>query len=91
MKGGNVFGYYPDLDPSGTWSTPGSTRGRWIPTSAVEQFSAPLAKWMTLGSSEIETIFPNLERFASPFGSTYDPTDYDSMLLNAHMDYINGI
>lgn len=91
VKGGNVYGYYPDLDPVGVWGTPGSTRGRWIPTSAVEQFAAPLAKWLEVTDPELDTIFPNLERFASPFGSGYNATDYDSMLANAHMDFITGI
>ncbi|NNM29243.1 MAG: DUF1501 domain-containing protein, partial [Akkermansiaceae bacterium] len=91
VKGKNVFGYYPDLDPTGAWGTPGSSRGRWIPTTAVEQFAAPLAKWLGTDNTEIETIFPNLERFADPFTAGYDPTDYSSMLNNANMDYINGI
>lgn len=75
VKGGNVFGYYPDLDPTGVWGTPGSTRGRWIPTTAVEQFSAPLAKWMTLGTSEIETISPTSNDSPRPSGApTTQPT-----------------
>ena len=41
VKGGHVYGYYPDLDPTGAWSTPGSTRGRWIPTSAVGAVRGP--------------------------------------------------
>ena len=91
VKGGNVYGYYPDLDPAGVWSTPGSTRGRWIPTCSVEQFAAPLARWMNVGDPELSTIFPNLDRFSSPFGSSYNPTDYDSMLANPNMDYLDGI
>ena len=91
IRGGNVYGYYPDLDPAGTWATPGSSRGRWIPTCSVEQFTAPLARWMDVGDPEISTIFPNLERFSSPFGSTYNPANYDSMLTNPHMDYLSGI
>lgn len=91
VKGGNVFGYYPDLDPAGVWTTPGSTRGRWIPTCSVEQFAAPLAKWMEVGDPEISAIFPNLDRFSSPFGSAYNPADYDSMLANPNMDYLDGI
>ena len=91
VKGGNVYGYYPDLDPIGVWGTPGSTRGRWIPTTSVEQFAAPLGKWLGVTSGETETIFPNLERFADPFTPGYDPTDYSTMLANANMDYLNGI
>lgn len=91
VKGGNVFGYYPDLDPIGVWGTPGSNRGRWIPTSAVEQFAAPLARWVGVDTAEIATIFPNLERFSDPFTPAYDPADYDSMIANANMDFIEGL
>ncbi|MBT8216585.1 MAG: DUF1501 domain-containing protein [Akkermansiaceae bacterium] len=93
VKGGNVYGYYPDLDPDPTapWSAPISSRGLWIPTTAIEQFAAPLAKWMGVTSGEVEAIFPNLERFADPFTAGYDPTDYSTMLDNANMDYINGV
>ncbi|RPF90696.1 MAG: DUF1501 domain-containing protein [Roseibacillus sp. TMED18] len=91
VRGSNVYGYYPDLDPAGVWTTPGSSRGRWIPTCSVEQFSAPLAKWLDVGDSELATIFPNLDRFSSPFGSTYNPSGYDSMLANPNMDFLEGI
>ncbi|HCQ38819.1 MAG TPA: hypothetical protein DIV39_06660 [Verrucomicrobiales bacterium] len=91
VRGGNVYGYYPDLDPAGVWSTPGSSRGRWIPTCSVEQFTAPLAKWLDVGDAELATIFPNLDRFSSPFGSAYSPSGYDSMLANPNMDYLEGI
>jgi uncharacterized protein (DUF1501 family) len=93
MMGGNVdgkkvFGYYPDLNPTGTWGTPGSTRGRWVPTSSIEQFSAPLAKWLGVADEQIATIFPNLERFADPFTTGYDSSNFDTILANANMNYI---
>ena len=91
VKGKNVFGYYPNLNPTGNWTTPGSSRGRWVPTSAVEQFSAPIAKWLGIADTEIGTIFPNLERFADPFTAGYNPTNFDSILANANMDWITGI
>ena len=91
VKGKNVFGYYPNLNPTGNWTTPGSSRGRWVPTSAVEQFSAPIAKWLGIADTEIGTIFPNLERFADPFTTGYDPSNFDSMLANANMDWITSI
>lgn len=91
VKGKNVFGYYPDLDPLGSWTTPGSSRGRWIPTSSVEQFSAPIAKWLGIADPEIATIFPNLERFADPFTAGYDPTSFSTIHANANMDWISGI
>jgi hypothetical protein len=62
-------------------------RGPWH----APQLRNDIGKWLGVTSGEIETIFPNLERFADPFTPGYDPTDYSTMLANANMDYLNGI
>ena len=36
-----------------------------IPTTAMDQMGATLASWMGLGSTEVNTIFPNLSNFPS--------------------------
>ncbi|MEM7146448.1 MAG: DUF1501 domain-containing protein [Verrucomicrobiota bacterium] len=99
VHGGSVYGYYPDLAPTGAWGTPGSSRGRWIPTSAVEQYTAPLAAWLGIDSfdagtgsiagKDIETIFPNLNRFANPFVSGAGSNgNFNQMEANANMDFL---
>ncbi len=71
--GGRVYGEFPDLARA-TGQDVDSNRGRWIPTTAVDQYSSVVAKWfMSQGtvfvpgitSSSISTIFPNLGRFQS--------------------------
>jgi uncharacterized protein (DUF1501 family) len=79
VAGGNFYGnlrpdgtgsYYPTLVKGGPDDADGGTapRGRWIPTTSVEQYSNTLAKWFGLpqNSGTLETIFPNLDNFASP-------------------------
>jgi uncharacterized protein (DUF1501 family) len=48
----------PDDADSGT-----SARGRWIPTSSVEQYAATLARWYGLPEGSMNTAFPKLSNF----------------------------
>ena len=69
VHGGQFFGTFPELAIGGYDDVPSGSRGRWIPTTAVDQFAAVLAKWFGVpaGSSEMAAIFPNLNRFQDPF------------------------
>ena len=72
VKGGRFYGTFPELAIGGSDDVPSGSRGRWIPTTSVDQFAAVLAHWFGVpaGSSEMATIFPNLYRFEDPFGSS---------------------
>lgn len=52
-----TFGGIDDAD-SGT-----SARGRWIPTTAVDQYAATLANWFGLQTADVPYVFPNLANF----------------------------
>jgi uncharacterized protein (DUF1501 family) len=38
-------------------------RGRWIPTTAVEQYAATLARWFGLPEANMVNVFPNIPNF----------------------------
>jgi uncharacterized protein (DUF1501 family) len=40
--------------------------GRWIPSTAIDQYSATLATWFGVTNTDLATVFPNLSRFSSP-------------------------
>ena len=40
-------------------------RGRWIPTSGVEQYGATLATWFGVPSGSLSTVFPLIGNFAT--------------------------
>lgn len=84
VAGGNVYGskrpdgtgdYFPNLlmgnnplalDDADTGAT---GRGRWIPTTAVDQYAAVLARWFGLpqDSATLSAVFPNLAFFPGTF------------------------
>lgn len=68
VRGNRLFGTYPTLALGGPDDTDGgsSPRGRWIPTTSVEQFAATLATWYGLSSSDLTAVFPLIGRFATP-------------------------
>ncbi len=57
-KNGTVL---PTLQLGGPDDT--DTRGRWIPTTSVEQYAATLATWYGLGAADLPVVFPLLSRF----------------------------
>ncbi|MGI8601493.1 MAG: DUF1501 domain-containing protein [Verrucomicrobiales bacterium] len=61
VNGGRLYGNYPQLIIGGPDDT---SDGRWIPTTSTDEFGATIAKWFGVGSSDLNTIFPNLNRFA---------------------------
>ncbi len=67
IDGGRFFGTFPDLASDGVDSVPNNSRGRWIPTLAMEQYAARLANWFGVGTADIYNIFPNLSNFDDPF------------------------
>ena len=41
----------------------GNTRGRWIPTTSVEQYAGTLANWFGLPAADVPYVFPNMANF----------------------------
>jgi uncharacterized protein (DUF1501 family) len=68
VRGNRLFGTYPTLALGGPDDTDGgaSPRGRWIPTTSVEQYAATLATWYGLSSSDLTAVFPLIGRFPTP-------------------------
>ena len=62
VKGGQTYGTFPTLTVNGPNDT---STGRWIPTTAIDQYFATLATWFGLDSSNLATVFPNVGRFAT--------------------------
>jgi len=62
VQGGTFYGTYPTLALNSS-DDDGGNRGRWIPTTSIEQYAATLSAWYSLAPSDIPKVFPNLSRF----------------------------
>jgi uncharacterized protein (DUF1501 family) len=72
VNGGNFYGtagqngvIFPSLVIGGISDTSPDDRGRWIPTSAVEQYGATLATWFGVAPADLATVFPLIGNFGS--------------------------
>ena len=72
--GGNIYGntrpdgtgnIYPNLTLGGPddIDTGTNPRGRWLPTTSVEQYAATLARWFGLSEADLPVVFPNIGNF----------------------------
>jgi uncharacterized protein (DUF1501 family) len=63
VKGGTLYGQYPQLVLAGP--NDAEKEGRWIPTTAVDQYGATLARWFGVAPGQLSAVFPNLGNFAA--------------------------
>ena len=68
VQGQRLYGSYPTLRLGQASDV--SNRGRWLPTTSVDQYSAVLARWFGADDNALEAILPNLGRFDDPFTSS---------------------
>lgn len=103
VNGGQVYGRYPSIALNNSLTTPiaGSdpsqgecfSRGQFLPTLAVDQVSATLARWMGVDNAELPDLFPNIDNFVTGAqflqagGSNSTPTwAYGSRIVPGLMD-----
>jgi len=66
VAGGDFFGQYPPLVLGAMQDTDSGSgaRGRWIPTTSVDQYAATLADWYGLSPGNRTLVFPNIGNFS---------------------------
>jgi uncharacterized protein (DUF1501 family) len=63
VAGGQIYGAFPTFELGGPNDT--DTRGRWIPTTSIDQYGATLASWFGIPDSALPTVFPNFPNFGA--------------------------
>ena len=61
VQGGQIYGSFPTFELGGPDDT--DTRGRWIPTTSIDQYGATLCSWFGIPDGAMNSIFPNLVNF----------------------------
>ena len=63
VNGKSTYGAFPTLVLGGPDDV--TTEGRWLPTTAIDQYGATLAKWMGVAPNELANVFPSLANFTT--------------------------
>ena len=63
VQGGQVFGKFPTFELGGPDDA--DVRGRWIPTTSIDQYGATLCSWFGIPDSALTSVFPNFGNFNS--------------------------
>jgi uncharacterized protein (DUF1501 family) len=61
VQGNQIYGTFPTLALGGPDDA--DQNGRWIPTTALDQYAATLATWFGVPAGNLPAIFPNLANF----------------------------
>lgn len=71
VSGGNFYGMpggngtiFPDLVIGGVDDISPDDRGRWIPSTSVEQYGGTLARWFGVADLDLPVVFPNSANFS---------------------------
>ncbi|MEZ4403446.1 MAG: DUF1501 domain-containing protein [Kofleriaceae bacterium] len=90
VAGGKIYGGFPNLDVLAADATSSTTdsRGRWIPSTTVEQYVYSMASWLGVNAAEAAVIFPNHEAYraaaaARGLGTLYTRLQHPLMLADA--------
>ena len=70
---GSIFPVMQLGGPDDTTNNTNNGRGRWIPTTASDQYGAALAKWFGVPDIDMPSVFPNIGNFDAPPGFMGNP------------------
>src|SRR5579864_349143 len=63
VQGGQIYGKFPAFELGGPDDA--DVRGRWIPTTSIDQYGATLCSWFGIPDTALAAVFPNFANFGS--------------------------
>lgn len=63
VQGGQIYGKFPAFELGGPDDA--DVRGRWIPTTSIDQYGATLCSWFGIPDGALANVFPNFANFGS--------------------------
>lgn len=63
LRNRTIHGAYPDLTLAGPQDI--ADNGRWLPTTAVEEYIGPIAAWYGVAAADLPYVFPNWATWTS--------------------------
>ena len=68
VNGQKVYGTFPDPNILVQGNPNDTGRGRWLPTTSVDQYAATMAKWFGLSDTQVKDVFPSIVNFNADMG-----------------------
>jgi uncharacterized protein (DUF1501 family) len=59
VKDRTIQGSYPDVTLGGVQDVDSAALGRWIPTTAIEEYVGAVAQWYGVAAADMTYVFPN--------------------------------
>jgi uncharacterized protein (DUF1501 family) len=63
VRGRQTYGTFPTLQLGGPDDF--TAQGRWVPTTAVDQYAATLASWFGVSATDLPSVLPYIGRYAT--------------------------
>jgi uncharacterized protein (DUF1501 family) len=63
VRGAQIYGSFPTFELGDVDDA--DSRGRWIPTTSIDQYGATLCSWFGIADNDLPMVFPNLTNFSS--------------------------
>ena len=89
VQGGQIYGAFPTFELGGPNDT--DTRGRWIPTTSIDQYGATLASWFGIPDFGAAGSLPELRQLRLAEAGLHGPADVVQRLQSSFRENLHRL